>query len=316
MRLPWQRRHVFAELEPSTPLPTDVAEDHALIEQAMPFTMTGPARLQATIDAARYCVAAEVPGAFAECGVWRGGSVLAMILILQESGRDDKDIWLYDTFEGMTEPTEYDVSAFDRPAQKRWEQDSGRPWPTLFGSETFNEEGVRELLIGTGYPEEQLHFVRGPVEQTIPDEAPEHLALLRLDTDWYESTRHELEHLFPRLVPGGVLILDDYGHWDGARKAVDEFFVANPPGRFSPGLTIRGASPSRAREARRFDSSMPARLRPFRHSLRHGMACVVAHANLRSEIAASRIGGGSTGTWPRYRRVHPASDRWPGARGP
>ena len=61
MRLPWQRRHVFAELEPSTPLPTDVAEDHALIEQAMPFTMTGPARLQATIDAARYCVAAEVP---------------------------------------------------------------------------------------------------------------------------------------------------------------------------------------------------------------------------------------------------------------
>ena len=129
----------------------------------------------------------------------------------------------------MTEPTEYDVSAFDRPAQKRWEQDSGRPWPTLFGSETFNEEGVRELLIGTGYPEEQLHFVRGPVEQTIPDEAPEHLALLRLDTDWYESTRHELEHLFPRLVPGGVLILDDYGHWDGARKAVDEFFAANPP---------------------------------------------------------------------------------------
>ena len=94
--------------------------------------------------------------------------MLAMILILQESGRDDKDIWLYDTFEGMTEPTEYDVSAFDRPAQKRWEQDSGRPWPTLFGSETFNEEGVRELLIGTGYPEEQLHFVRGPVEQLSP----------------------------------------------------------------------------------------------------------------------------------------------------
>ena len=55
---------------------------------------------------------------------------------------------------------------------------------------------------------------------------PERIALLRIDTDWYESTRHELVHLYPRLSPGGVLIIDDYGHWQGARKAVDEYFQA------------------------------------------------------------------------------------------
>ena len=67
--------------------------------------------------------------------------------------------------------------------------------------------------------------MRGPVEQTIPATVPGQLALLRLDTDWYESTRHELEHLYPALETGGVLIVDDYGHWDGAARAVDEYFA-------------------------------------------------------------------------------------------
>jgi hypothetical protein len=93
----------------------------------------------------------------------------------------------------------------------------------------FNEEAVRSLLLRTGYPHQQLHFVRGPVEETLPGAAPGQLALLRLDTDWYESTRHELIHLFPRLRAGGVLIIDDYGHWRGARQAVDEYFESEHP---------------------------------------------------------------------------------------
>ena len=88
---------------------------------------------------------------------------------------------------------------------------------------------MRALLLNTGYPHDLLHFVRGPVEQTVPAQAPARLALLRLDTDWYESTRHELEHLFPRLAPGGVLMIDDYGHWEGARRAVDEYFASEHP---------------------------------------------------------------------------------------
>ncbi|HEX2234343.1 MAG TPA: TylF/MycF/NovP-related O-methyltransferase [Thermoleophilaceae bacterium] len=203
------------------------AADRRVIERALPLTMTGAARLLALIDAVRYCVARELEGDFAECGVWRGGSVVAIILVLQELGVEDRDIHLFDTFEGMTRPTEHDVSPIDPPALETWNAaETGRAWPELFDPEHFNEEAVRETVLDLGYPADRIHFVRGPVEKTLPRAAPEHLALLRLDTDWYESTRHELEHLYPRLVQGGVLIVDDYGHWEGARRAVDEYFLA------------------------------------------------------------------------------------------
>ena len=189
--------------------------------------MTGAARLQALIDAVRYCVSRGVPGAFVECGVWRGGSVLAAIHALQALGRSDRDIYLYDTFEGMTAPTEHDISSLEPPALTTWteaEERNERPWAELFDPGLFSEDTVRATVLSTGYPEKRIHFVRGPVEETLPARAPGQLALLRLDTDWYESTRHELECLYPRLSDGGVLIIDDYGHWEGARRAVDEYF--------------------------------------------------------------------------------------------
>ena len=204
-------------------------EDRPIIERALPFTMTGLPRLQSLVDAVRYCEARGIPGAFVECGVWRGGSVLAMILTLQELGRDDRDVYLYDTFEGMTEPTEHDVSSIDPPALEEWQEArerNERAWSGMFSAELVNEDAVRATVLSTGYPAERVHFVRGPVEETIPGVLPPEIALLRLDTDWYESTRHELEHLYPRLVDGGVLVIDDYGHWEGARRAVDEYFGA------------------------------------------------------------------------------------------
>lgn len=203
--------------------------DWAIIEEARNRSMTGDARMQALIDSVRYVAGRGIEGAFAECGVWLGGSVLCMIRTLQDVGVDDRDIWLYDTFEGMTEPTEADTTPYGQgSALELWrnaEAEGETLWPFWFGADTFSEERVRELLHATGYPPERLHFVRGKVEDTIPAQAPERIALLRLDTDWYESTRHELEHLYPRLAPAGVLILDDYGHWDGARRAVDEYFA-------------------------------------------------------------------------------------------
>src|SRR4051794_5693248 len=84
--------------------------DRRIVEQALPYTMTGVARLQAVVQSVRYLVRRGVPGAFAECGVWRGGSVLAMILTLQDMDAAPRDVHLYDTFEGMTEPTELDTS--------------------------------------------------------------------------------------------------------------------------------------------------------------------------------------------------------------
>jgi hypothetical protein len=221
---------------PADPGEADLARlddaDRAIVERALPFTMTGVPRLQALVDAVRHLERAEIPGAFAECGVWRGGSVLAMILTLQQLGASDRDIHLYDTFEGMTEPTEHDVSPIDPPALETWREAEGRDeraWSQLFDAETFNEDAVRATLAETGYPRERLHLVAGPVEETLPAQAPESLALLRLDTDWYESTRHELDHLYPRLAEGGVLIIDDYGHWEGARRAVDEYFAEHGP---------------------------------------------------------------------------------------
>lgn len=233
------RRALLRRLSPQSeaPRPDDpfaglADEDRAIVELALPYTMTGVARMLALIDAVRHCERRAVPGAFAECGVWRGGSVLAMVLTLQQLGVTDRDIHLYDTFEGMTAPTEHDVSALEPPALETWSAAQGqadRPWADLFAAEVYDEVSVRATVLATGYPEERVHVVRGPVEETLPAAAPSALALLRLDTDWYESTQHELVHLYPRLAEGGVLIVDDYGHWGGARKAVDEYFDAEAP---------------------------------------------------------------------------------------
>jgi lipopolysaccharide biosynthesis glycosyltransferase len=214
---------------PPHPLSTASPDHRRIVQRCLPFTMGSPERLLATIDATEYVIARGVPGAFAECGVWRGGSVLAMVLSLQAAGVDDRDVYLFDTFEGMTAPTAEDTSAFHAPAAEEWETaGEDRAYGDLFGRDTFGEGQVRRLLHATGYPPERIHLVRGPVEQTLPAAAPDGLALLRLDTDWYESTRHELEHLYPRLATGGVLIVDDYGHWEGARKAADEHLAGHP----------------------------------------------------------------------------------------
>jgi hypothetical protein len=189
--------------------------------------MTTPQRIVATIDAVTYVLRRDIPGALVECGVWKGGSVLAMIRALQSKGVDDRDIYLFDTFEGMTRPTEHDTSSYAPPALEVWtasEQERTVPWNGLFTPDVYNIDTVRSLILGTGYPERHIHFVKGRVEDTLPEAAPPSLALLRLDTDWYDSTWHELVHLYPLLSSGGVLIIDDYGHWDGCRAAVDRYF--------------------------------------------------------------------------------------------
>jgi len=207
-------------------------DERAIVAASQPYSVVSKERLVAIIDAVRYTVGAGVPGAFVEAGVYRGGSALAVLLTLRQLGVDDRDIYLYDTFEGMTEPTSADTSRFDPPALVTWQRARAagrRAWDNWFNPEIFDRTQVQRLLLETGYPPERLHLVAGRVEDTIPAATPATIAVLRLDTDWYESTRHELEHLYPRLSPGGVLLIDDYGHWDGARKAVDEYFDGREP---------------------------------------------------------------------------------------
>ena len=202
------------------------AEDRSIIDEVRPFTMTSPERLWSLIEAVRYIVEVKIPGDFAECGVWRGGSVLAMARKLANVGERDRRIWLYDTFEGMTPPSEADVEASTGlSAELLMAQTQVGDGNNVWAYATRGD--VEANLRLSGYPTERFTLVEGDISETLQHSVPEQLALLRLDTDWYESTRVGLEVLYPRLVEGGVCILDDYGHWQGARKAVDEYFAAH-----------------------------------------------------------------------------------------
>lgn len=195
------------------------------LDLVQPYTMTSPRRVAALCDAIEYIQRRGIEGAVVECGVWRGGSSMAAAKTLFDAGSSDRDFYLYDTFEGMSEPTEADRDI--RTGESAAELLEKAPITDTVWAYSSLEE-VKRNISRIGYPKEKLHFVQGKVEDTIPGVAPEKIALLRLDTDWYESTRHELVHLYPLLQPGGVLIIDDYGHWDGARRAVDEYFADKP----------------------------------------------------------------------------------------
>jgi predicted O-methyltransferase YrrM len=185
------------------------------------FSMTSPERMYALYKAVEYVVRARIPGDIVECGVWRGGSAMVAALGLQQFGDTSKSVYLYDTFTGMTEPTNEDGSlAIDK--WRKLERERHNEWCFAPLAE------VERNLAATGLPPGRIKFVEGRVEDTLPDQAPPEISLLRLDTDWYDSTYHELTSLYPRLSTGGVLILDDYGHWSGHRRAVDEFFGDDP----------------------------------------------------------------------------------------
>jgi len=194
----------------------------ALYETCREQTMTSIERMYALYSATSYIVKNGLPGDFVECGVWRGGSVMLMASTLLRCGDTTRDLWLYDTFRGMTTPGADDVQTMSgRTATEILQEREPRVDDPFWG--ITPRDVVERNLHGTGYPLDRLHFVEGDVMATVPASAPGKIALLRLDTDWYASTRHELEQLYPRLVRGGVLIIDDYGYWRGAKKATDEF---------------------------------------------------------------------------------------------
>ena len=200
-----------------------LSDEQAVVEKVQPFTMTSVERLLGIIDGVKYLTKNNIEGDFVECGVWRGGSMMAAAYTLLSLGDTSRHIYLYDTFEGLTPPGEEDVSFNGIPAQIMYDPSKARDsthWCIA------SVEEVSKNLLSTGYPKERIHLIKGKVEQTIPANSPEAIALLRLDTDWYESTAHELHHFYSKVCPRGVIILDDYGHWEGARRAVDEFFAA------------------------------------------------------------------------------------------
>ena len=197
-----------------------------VIRLVKPYTMTGISSIVALVDVVKYVCNNKIPGSIIECGVWKGGSMMAVAKTLLDLKQSDRDLYLFDTFEGMTKPTDYDqkMHATEKAIVK-------------FGKEKISEDSsswcrsplddVKKAVYSVGYDKKKIHFIKGKVEDTIPEKAPEEISLLRLDTDWYESTRHELEHLFPHISKGGVILIDDYDTWKGVKKAVDEYISNN-----------------------------------------------------------------------------------------
>ncbi len=181
------------------------------------YTVTSIERMSALYEATRYISENHIAGDIVECGVWKGGSSMLCTSVLKSMGDTGRKIFMYDTYAGMTEPTDRDI---DYKGNKADRNDFNK-WCSIPRSE------VQKAMALTGYPQDNIWYVEGKVEDTIPGIIPEAIALLRLDTDFYESTYHEMKWLFPRLVPGGVLIVDDYGHFRGVREAVDKYIKEN-----------------------------------------------------------------------------------------
>lgn len=196
-----------------------------IYEKTKHFTMTSIARMYSMYKATEYVINNNIPGDIVECGVWKGGSMMVSALTLLKMNDSKRILYLYDTYEGMNKPTEKDIRNYDnKPALNIWKKSQEK---------SFNRwdyaplDEVIKNLYSIKYPNENIKFIKGKVEDTIPNVIPEKIALLRLDTDFYESTYHELVHLYPRLSKNGVLIIDDYGYWKGQKEATDQYFKEN-----------------------------------------------------------------------------------------
>jgi len=220
------KKHAEAREKRQLAIPGDINSSNSeIIKKCSSYTMTSVERQAALLNAVEYVSRNNITGGFVECGVWKGGSSLAAALKFSELG-DYRDIFMFDTFEGMTPPTDVDIDI------------NGKEADVLLNIEEKSEDGgiwciagldvVKDTMkLAVNYPDKKIKFIKGKVEDTLKDNIPSSISILRLDTDWYESTKYEMEHLFPRLTVGGVLIIDDYGHWCGAKKAVNEYLEKN-----------------------------------------------------------------------------------------
>jgi len=177
-------------------------------------TMCSKLRVKALTKAIHYIVDNDVPGDFVECGTWRGGLAALMLHYIRIT--EDKRLYIYDTFEGMPQPGENDGGYAKMMYRENTENDGG--WCKA------GIDLVKSVLqqVNPSYSD-VCHLVKGKVEDTLDLIAPQTISLARLDTDWYESTKKELEVLYPRVSSGGYVLIDDYSDWNGCKQAVNEY---------------------------------------------------------------------------------------------
>lgn len=183
-----------------------------IVRDVHDFTQLPVEPMWSLYEAVRYLALRGIEGDFVECGVFFGGASMLMAKTLLSVGQSSPELWLYDSFQGFVgEQAHDDVTWYGDSINARF--------PDFDGI-------AKDNISSTGYPPEKLRLVKGDIEETAARNENGDIALLRLDTDTYHSTKAELEHFYPKLVPGGVLIIDDYGHAFGARRAVDEYFAS------------------------------------------------------------------------------------------
>jgi hypothetical protein len=217
------------------PVPYDLQkESETAAWQVRSHTMVSFSRLALNYRAAVFCEEALVPGAFVECGAWRGGSMGVMAAANQRHGGAPRDLFLLDSFQDLCEPDEAIDGARAINEARGWGRATGPLTGRLVPMQGFYDgmggrgtvDDCRALLLGDlGYPAERVHIVEGWFQETIPlckaQIGP--IAILRLDADYYASTKFCLDELYEQVVPGGFVIFDDYGTYEGCRQAVDEF---------------------------------------------------------------------------------------------
>jgi len=199
-------------------------EDDLIWERVKNETMTSFYNFWFLLKSVDYLVENRIRGSFVECGVWRGGSAMAMSMRLVQHNSLLVDIYLFDTYSGMVTPSNFDIEAHSGKAASFLMQKAADDSLLLAHASV---KTVEKNMDDTRYPKNKIHYIVGDVLETLATTDIQEIALLRLDTDWYESTLAELRNLLPRLVKGGICIIDDYGHWEGSRKAVDEFFKSS-----------------------------------------------------------------------------------------
>jgi hypothetical protein len=182
-------------------------------------------------EAVNYILKNNIEGVIIECGVDSGNFEHIWINELMKNNAV-RDIYLYDTFSGLVEPSKFDYTCRSAVLASMNNDEVYNFWKNNIIDEKTNRwcytplETVQHRLNSTGYSQSNLHYIVGDVMETLKDKTkiPEKIAILRLDTDWYESSKYELEQMYDNVVIGGVIIFDDYYHWDGQRRATDDFF--------------------------------------------------------------------------------------------
>ncbi len=198
------------------------APKRRLLRQVRPFTMVSYRRLANVYELCLRAALERVGGAFVECGVWKGGAAAVMACLAREEGARRRT-WLFDSFEGLPEPSAEDGAEARRYSGGR---DGGKLQP-IGKCAASVEEVERFLFSDLEFDPALVSLRKGWFQDTLPAARAEigPIALLRLDGDWYESNRVCLENLYDGVVPGGFVILDDYFHWEGCRRATDEFLA-------------------------------------------------------------------------------------------